>query len=213
MRISLAAAVLSLCVLLPAPVAASMIAIEGHASGDVDNVLFNQASLIDSGLTVTGIVSGITLDFTENTTPLSTPSSGQARVAGLNDATFDWLRIMPSDPLARFLRFEANVKLTGPATIRITGSGSSTALLEFQGSNGENRVAVVADGDDWISWVLIQTTGGDFISDVRQVRISSSLSNEGPVDSLVATPEPGTLIMLATGLFGVAHQARRRLSR
>jgi hypothetical protein len=188
-----------------------MIAFEGHASGDVDNVLFNVTGLIDSGLTVTGLTSGseLTFSFTEDSAPLATPSAGQARVAGLDGATFNWLKVMPNDPLTQFFEFEANVNLSVPAAIRITAFGSSSASYDFVGGNGENRFAVTADGGDWISWVLIQTVD-DSIADLRQIRIGSA-SAEPQVQAVIATPEPGTLIMLATGLFALARRARRKV--
>lgn len=204
-------AVVVVCALLPSRAKASMIAFEGHAPGELNNILFNEAGLIDSGLTVTGITadSAMIVSFIEDSTSLATPSAGQARVAGEDGATFDWLTVMPIDPLAQFLQFEANVNLSGPATVQITAFGSTTSMLNFVGSNGENRFAVTADAGDWISWILIQTPGGNFMSDVRQIRFGTA-GSDAPVGALMTTPEPGTLIMLATGLFAVARQIRRR---
>lgn len=215
MRNSLALAVAMACLALPGHAGASMIALQGHAPVDVENVLFNVPGLLDSGLVVTGATSdsGVLFRFTEDSSPLETPSAGQARVAAAGGASFDWLNVMADDPFTRFLAFEANVQLSSPATIRVSASGTSTTTMDFAGGSGENRFAVTTDGDDSISWVLIQTLGGNAIADVRQVRVGIAGSGAGagdPREAPIPNPEPGTLLLLSTGLFVAARHVRSR---
>ena len=147
---------------------------------------------------------------------LTTPASGQARVAGANGAGFDWLKLMPHDPLSNFYRLEANVNLSGATKLRVTALGSSTAVLDFMGGNGENRFGVYADAHDFLRGVLIQSIDGDFISDIRQVRIGfdpalSVVGNDSSSGPLVANPEPGALILFGTGVLGMAYLFRRQI--
>jgi len=69
-------------------------------------------------------------------------------------------------------------------------------------------------GGHSISSVLIHIPGGNFITDVRQNRVGTTANADDAgtnPQALVSAPEPGTLVMLATGLFALARHARRRL--
>ena len=200
--------------LLPGSATAGLIAFQGLAPGDLEHVLFNQAGLVDSGLTVTGNtdVSGLGVSFVENSTALATPSAGQARVAGQNGVAFDWVTFFPNDPLFRFYQFEANVNVTSATRLRITALGSSPTVLDFTGGNGQNRFGFAASGDDYLSAIVIQSLDGDLIQDVRQVRIGTIAPMRETTEQLIANPEPGTLIMFGTGLFGLAYALRRGIT-
>jgi hypothetical protein len=128
-----------------------------------------------------------------------------------SEGLFDSLLVQTVDPLLAFLLFEANVIVSGAPLLRITAMGSETVTFSFVAGPGQNRFGFVATNpDDFISSVLIQSLGGDAIADVRQVRIGSFTSSNS-VQPLVATPEPGALILLGTGLFGLRVALRRRM--
>jgi hypothetical protein len=210
----------ALCALVPGTAAASLILLQGHVSGEVENVLFHGAGLTSSGVTVSGVTADTAhlISFTENSIELTTPSSGQARVSGEDDAAFDWLTIASGDS-SIFYRLEGNVKLSGPSKLRVTALGTSTTVFDFLGGSGENRFGVYGDtGDtnDQLFSVLIQSLDGDFISDLRQVRIGfnptpSQFGNSPSYGPLVANPEPAALILFGTGLLGMAYLFRRQI--
>src|SRR4030095_8531770 len=77
------------------PVQASVIFETGNnPQPDEENVLFNEAGLINSGLMVQGITnqSGVIVNFTGNV-ELTTPSLGQARIEPL-DAAAQWADLL-----------------------------------------------------------------------------------------------------------------------
>ena len=214
-RHALAAVTGALVLLLTAhPVHASLIILEGNISGDVENILFNEAGLIGSGMTVTGITSETDILFTfgEDSEIVSTPSAGQARVEGTGaDPLFDSLLISGLDPLLAFLLFEANVNVEGTPTLRITATGSDVVTYDFLAGPGENRFAVYALLDDYLSSIRIQSLDADAIQDVRQVRVGGLSFEGGLPEPLLSTPEPGALVLLGTGLLAVSWTVRRRL--
>ena len=199
---------------LAAQAHAALIPITGNVSGALENVLFNEAGLIGSGLTVTCITnqSDLLVSFTEDSETLTTPSAGQARVSA-SSGLFDSVLFQSLDSRLVFLLFEANVNVTGEPTLRITATGSETLTFDLPAGNGENRFGIVAqNSSDFISSVLIQSLGADAISDVRQVRVGGLGLPGGSVTpiGLVSAPEPGALILFGTGLLGVAVWTVRR---
>lgn len=199
------------------PAQAGLILITGSVSGEVENILFNEAGLIGTGVTVNGITqeSDALVSFTEDSEAVTTPSGGQARVSGIgDDGLFDSLLFQAVDPLTVFLLFEANLNVTGGPMLLITATGSETVTFNLAAGNGQNRFGIVAEnGDDFISSVLIQSLAGDAIADIRQVRVGGiglSPDQINDVEPLVSAPEPGALVLLGSGLLGMAWVIRRK---
>jgi hypothetical protein len=189
--------------------------ITGNIAGDLENILFNEAGLIGTGLTVTGITndSDVIVSFTEDSEVVTTPSGGQARVsATVANGLFDSLLFQPDDPLMLFLLFEANVNVAGSPMLRITATGSETVTFDLAAGNGQNRFGIVAENsDDFISSVLIQSLAGDAISDVRQVRVGGLGLPAEEIEPLLSAPEPSALVLFGTSLLGLCWAGRRRL--
>lgn len=191
---------------------ADIIIVAGGIPGNPDeNILFNDPGLTTTGLTVEGITNttGVIFTLTENSEQVSTPSNGQARVAAADGGAYNYLLIQPQDPSLVFEQLEANVNLNLPGNdttnIRITATGSETKILNFTGGPGQNFFNVYVILSQYVSSVLIETTSGDFIEDVRQVRVGGVQSQP---ESQVS--EPVSLLLLGGGLSAAAALARRR---
>jgi len=180
--------------------------VEG-GSGDVENVLFNQPGLIATGGMVQGGLnqSHYLVDITGNE-PLYTPPGGQARVVAV-DGSLNSLIIRMDDPTVAFNKIQFNIDAMVSGHVSLTFKDQSGVLFSFNpilSASGANWfTAIATDGqliaDATISAPLVG------ISDVQQIRIGAATS--------VPVPEPATMLLLGSGLMGLAVFSRKKLLR
>jgi hypothetical protein len=172
-------------------------------SGDVTNVLFNQAGLITSGPIIQGNFAGngYLVEFQSTSGDLETPSSGQARIEGLGGATFTHLSFALEDG-ASFTKaqFTVNAEVDGVINFDVfyfIGNSPYQAQMSLDG-NGENFFTVLAGANEQITRITFNSSVP--ISDVRQVRIGGVSRN---------VPDGGTTL----GMMGAALLALTGLQR
>ena len=184
---------------------ADIVVMTGVNNQGTDNVLLTDATNVP---VVTGTVNSgaFTVNFTSAGGNLNADASGQAVVtpaAGNDPFTNIGFSLTNGNVFTRAV-FNLNSANDGTMTIRVTGininGGTFEEIVEID-ANGQNFFTVDSiNGQFMTSITLIAGAGVDF-EDLRQVRIGGAAA---PV------PEPVTMLLLGSGLAGVAVRIRRQ---
>jgi PEP-CTERM motif len=184
---------------------------------NTDNVLFNNGSLVHSGLLVqgdfNGIGAGFIVDFTSTSgTGNLGVSGGQAvLVGGTGNTPFSNTTVQLENG-ATFKKLIFNIDVTAGLppptqvqfTVNYTLAGGQVFNQVFSvDTNGQNFFGIEALEGAVINSVTVQGLNGTTFQDIDQWRVGG-FANANPV------PEPASMLLFGSGLLGTAGALRRR---
>lgn len=206
MRTKILGIALATMVLVGSAYANPVFTLGNHPQPQEQNILFHTDMM---GMTVFGAtnVSGTSVQFS-STTDVLIAKGGQSDIdSGAADGLINNITIsVPGHTFLDLIVDPFKPKSNNDLTVTVVANDGTFNFGPYGKKNGDNFLTITTSVGEVIDSVTINaTTGFEGFVDLTHPRLSG-------ISGITFTPEPTSILLLGSGLFGIAGVIRRKLS-
>ena len=199
LKIRYGVVVIALTILITPAFADAVFTRGDHPQDNEQNILFHPAQM---GTTIDGFTNHTdTLVQFSSTTDTLISSGGQSDVDAVGGLIHDITITVPGHTFLDFILNPFKVGKTNDLLVTVKLSDGKTDTFMYGNNHGDNFLTVTTSGGEMIDSITVDATSG--FQGLKQPRISGI--------SGVVVPEPSSMVLLGSGVLGLAYALRRKM--